>query len=187
MNLFLLVCIGVSRMAGTLVTRWRNCSRHRQDIESRMRPRAHLPVLQAPTSTRVTATAARLPISRVPRRILRKAMALSRVRLGRCLLTSTIGVETTVGGPRKTSTRLPTQRRKPQLPVTTKLTKRILRATRTTAGTWPSIELLLVLSSLLSVILIAFCFSRHLSFTRCYVWIDATRVLKSPIFLIFDF
>lgn len=46
-------------------------------------------------------------------------------------------------------------------------------------------RLLLVVSSLLSVILIAFCFSRHLSFTRCYIWIDATRVLKSSIFLIF--
>lgn len=100
-----------------------------------MRPRAHLPVPRAPTSTRVTATAARLPISRVPRRILRKAMALSRVRLGRCLLTSTTGAETTAGGPRRASTRLATQPRRPRLPVTTKVTKRILRATRTTAGT----------------------------------------------------
>lgn len=134
---------GVSRMAGTLVTRWRNCSRRHQDIESRMRLRAHLPVLRPRTSTRVTATVARLPISKIPRRrILRKGMvALSRARLGRYLLTSIIGEETTGEDPRRTSTRLATQPRKPRFPVTTKVTRRMLRATRTTAGTRPSIHL----------------------------------------------
>lgn len=102
-----------------------------------MRLRAHLPVLRPRTSTRVTATVARLPISKVPRRrILRKGMvALSRARLGRYLLTSIIGEETTGEDPRRTSTRLATQPRKPRFPVTTKVTRRMLRATRTTAGT----------------------------------------------------
>lgn len=108
-----------------------------------MRPRAHLPVLRARTSTRVTATVARLPISKVPRRprILRKGMvALSRARLGRYLLTSIIGEETTGEDPRRTSTRLATQPRKPRFPATTKVTRRILRATRTTAGTRASVQ-----------------------------------------------
>lgn len=121
-------------MAGTSVTRWRSCNRRRQDIASRMRPQAHLPVPRGPTNTRATATGARLPISRVPRRILRKAMALSRVRLGRWLLTNITVAETTGGGPaRKTITRV--ARRPPRLPVTTMVTRRILRAIRTTAGT----------------------------------------------------
>lgn len=124
-------------MAGTSVTRWRSCNRRRQDIVSRMRPPAHLPVPRGPTNTRATATGARLPISRVPRRILRKAMALSRVRLGRWLLTNITVAETTGGGPaRRTNTRVATAVRRPsRLPVTTMVTRRILRATRTTAGT----------------------------------------------------
>lgn len=124
-------------MAGTSVTRWRSCNRRRQDIASRMRPQAHLPVPRGPTNTRATATGARLPISRVPRRILRKAMALSKVRLGRWLLTNITVAETTGGGPaRRTITRVATAvRRPPRLPVTTMVTRRILRAIRTTAGT----------------------------------------------------
>lgn len=124
-------------MAGTSVTRWRSCNRRRQDIASRMRPPAHLPVPRGPTNTRATATGARLPISRVPRRILRKAMALSRVRLGRWLLTNIIVAETTDGGPaRRTITRVATAVRRPsRLPVTTMVTRRILQATRTIAGT----------------------------------------------------
>jgi len=100
-----------------------------------MRPQAHLPVPRGPTSTRTTATVARLPISRVPRRILRKAMASSRIRLGQWLLTNTIvEAETTGGGPaRRTITRA--ARRLPRLPVTTTVTRGILRAIRTTAGT----------------------------------------------------
>lgn len=102
-----------------------------------MRPQAHLPVPRDLTSlTRVTATVARLPISRVPHRILRKAMALSRVRLDRWFLTNTfVEGETTDGGPawRGTITRVP--RRLPRLPVTTTVTRRILRAIRMTAGT----------------------------------------------------
>jgi len=124
-------------MAGTSVTRWRSCNRRRQDIASRMRPQAHLPVPRDLTSlTRATATVARLPISRVPYRILRKAMALSRVRLDRWLLTNTfVEGETTDGGLawREMITRVP--RRLPRLPVTTTVTRRILQAIRTTAGT----------------------------------------------------
>lgn len=102
-----------------------------------MRPQAHLPVPRGPTNTRATATGARLPISRVPRRILRKAMALSRVRLGRWLLTNTTVAETTADGPApRTITRVATvARRLPRLPVTTTVTRRILRAIRMTAGT----------------------------------------------------
>lgn len=106
-----------------------------------MRPQAHLPVPRGPTSTRATATGARLPISRVPRRILRKVMASSRVHLDRWLLTNTIVAETTGGGPaRRTITRV--ARRLPRLPVTTTVTRRILQATRTTAGTCRSVLVL---------------------------------------------
>lgn len=101
-----------------------------------MRPQAHLPVPRDLTSlTRATATVARLPISRLPHRILRKAMALSRVHLDRWLLTNTIVAETTDGGPAWRETTMRVARRLPRLPVTTTVTRRILRATRTTAGT----------------------------------------------------
>ena len=125
--------LGASRMAGTLVTRWRSCNRHHQVIAVRMRPRAHLPVLQALSTTRITATCPRLPIIKAPRRILRRAIA-SRARLVRALIANTIGGGTTIlGGLRRTTSTTRLSKRS-RIPVTTMVTRRILRATKTTAG-----------------------------------------------------
>lgn len=129
---------GASRMAGTLVTRWRNCSRRRRDIAARMKPPVHRP--RAHSTTR--ATCPKCPITKAPAFILRRVTASKLAT--KCFPTASFtGAASRPEKLSLTSSRPRTAYKKAPLPVTTTVTRRILRATKMTAGEFMTFDVIL--------------------------------------------